>query len=81
MRDRHCQFPGCDRPPAWCDGHHLRHWIDGGETKLSNLILLCRRHHRLVHEGGFGVEIRDSQVVFTRPDGTEINRSGRPPPS
>jgi hypothetical protein len=81
VRDRHCQFPACDRPAAWCDGHHLRHWIDGGETKLANLILLCRRHHRLVHEGGFGVEVRDGQVVFTRPDRSEINRSGRPPPN
>jgi hypothetical protein len=50
-RDKGCRFPGCDRPPAWTDAHHIRHWADGGPTMMSNLILLCRRHHRLVHEG------------------------------
>jgi hypothetical protein len=55
-RDRHCRFPGCDRPAAWADGHHLRHWIDGGPTALWNVWLLCRRHHRLVHEGGWRLE-------------------------
>jgi len=53
LRDRHCQFPGCDRPARWSDGHHLRHWIDGGPTSLVNLALLCRRCHRRVHEGGW----------------------------
>jgi hypothetical protein len=53
VRDRGCRFPGCDRPPDWCDGHHLIHWIDGGETTLSNTCLLCRRHHRFVHELGW----------------------------
>ena len=52
LRDRHCQFPGCDRPARWSDGHHLRHWVDGGPTILVNLALLCRRCHRRVHEGG-----------------------------
>jgi hypothetical protein len=50
-RDKHCRFPGCDMPPAWTDAHHIEHWADGGSHKLFNLILLCRRHHRLVHEG------------------------------
>jgi hypothetical protein len=40
-----------ERPASWCDGHHLVHWIDGGETELKNMVLLCRRHHRMVHEG------------------------------
>lgn len=53
VRDRGCRFPGCDRPPAWTDGHHLIHWADGGETVLENLVLLCRPHHRLVHEQGW----------------------------
>ena len=50
-RDRHCRWPGCDRPASWCDGHHIRHWIQGGGDELENLMLLCSRHHRLVHEG------------------------------
>ena len=50
-RDKQCRFPGCDMPAIWTDAHHIEHWADGGPTKLFNLILLCRRHHRLVHEG------------------------------
>jgi Domain of unknown function (DUF222) len=49
-RDRHCVFPGCTRPPIWCDGHHLVWWTRGGATALPNLALLCRPHHRMVHE-------------------------------
>jgi hypothetical protein len=52
-RDRHCVFPGCTRPPIWCDGHHLVWWIKGGATTLPNLALLCRPHHRMVHEEGW----------------------------
>jgi len=51
VRDGGCRYPGCDRPPAWCDAHHLRHWLHGGPTDLANLVLLCRAHHRAVHEG------------------------------
>jgi Domain of unknown function (DUF222)/HNH endonuclease len=53
IRDGGCRFPGCDRPPEWTDAHHLQHWADGGKTALDNLVLLCRRHHRIVHEGGW----------------------------
>ena len=49
-RDRHCVFPGCTRPLSWCDGHHLVWWTRGGETALPNLAMLCRPHHRMVHE-------------------------------
>ena len=48
-RDRGCRFPGC--ASRFTEAHHVRHWADGGETSLSNLLLLCRRHHRAVHEG------------------------------
>ncbi len=52
-RDKGCRFPGCDRPPAWTDGHHLKHWVDGGPTLPFNLALLCARHHYRVHEEGW----------------------------
>jgi hypothetical protein len=68
VRDRGCRFPGCDRPMSWCDAHHVVHWADGGRTDLSNLILLCRRHHRLIR-GGFRMEMTTGSPVFRRPDG------------
>lgn len=52
-RDKHCQWPGCERPASWCDGHHIVHWINGGGLELDNMVLLCQRHHWLVHEGGW----------------------------
>jgi hypothetical protein len=51
VRDGGCVFPGCSRPLVWCEAHHLWHWLDGGPTDLDNLVLLCRAHHRAVHEG------------------------------
>src|SRR5216683_97730 len=67
-RDKGCRFPGCDCPPAWTDAHHLKHWADGGPTTLDNLILLCRRHHRLVHEEGWTLELaRDRELVAIPP--------------
>ena len=59
-RDGGCRWPGCERPGRYCEGHHLKHWAKGGETVLANLILLCRRHHFLVHEGGW--ELRGNVV-------------------
>src|SRR6266566_2529506 len=67
IRDGHCRGPGCERPASWCDGHHLVHWIHGGETNLGNLILLCRRHHRMVHEGGWQLIKSDRQIVVIAP--------------
>jgi hypothetical protein len=55
-RDKHCRFPGCDMPPAWTDGHHIKHWADGGPHAIWNLLLFCRRHHRLFHEGGWTLQ-------------------------
>jgi len=68
VRDKHCQWPGCERPASWCDGHHLVHWIDGGETNLENCILLCKRHHRMVHEGGWQlVKTEEGEIVTVAP--------------
>jgi hypothetical protein len=52
-RDQHCRWPGCERTASWSAAHHLVHWTKGGETDLSNLVLLCHRHHWMVHEGGW----------------------------
>jgi hypothetical protein len=71
VRDRGCRFPGCDRPHPWTDAHHIVHWADGGPTSASNLVLLCRRHHRAVH-GGFIVRVVDGAVRFERRDGTPL---------
>ena len=56
VRDGGCVFPDCTRPLAWCEAHHLRHWLYGGPTDLPNLALLCRAHHRAVHEGGWRLQ-------------------------
>lgn len=71
-RDRGCRFPGCTHT-RYVDGHHVQHWADGGETKLSNLVTLCRFHHRAVHEGRLTVErLDDGAWRFSRPDGQSI---------
>ncbi|MEU4252584.1 DUF222 domain-containing protein, partial [Amycolatopsis sp. NPDC026612] len=57
LRDRGCAFPGCHRPPRHCQGHHVRHWAEGGPTDLGNLVLLCAHHHRLLHRSGWEVRI------------------------
>ena len=72
-RDPGCCFPGCTYQ-RYLDAHHVEHWADGGETKLSNLVTLCRTHHRLVHEGGIAVEARTGGGWrFSRPDGREFD--------
>jgi hypothetical protein len=80
LRDRHCAWPGCDRPPTWCDIHHIRHWAKGGPTDLWNLVLLCRKHHTATHEDGYGLD-HDGEggLVFTRPDGSIIEHRRAPP--
>ena len=71
-RDRGCRFPGCSATHR-LQGHHVKHWAEGGETSLDNLVLLCPTHHRLVHEGGFDVQRLDDGVFrFTNPYGLTI---------
>ena len=68
LRDQYCRWPGCERPASWCDGHHLVHWIHGGETNLDNLVLLCRRHHRMVHEGDWQlIKTSEGQIITIAP--------------
>jgi hypothetical protein len=75
-RDRGCTFPGCHRR-RYLDGHHLKHWIHGGETTPDNMTLLCTHHHRSLHEGGFGI-VRDEggTLRFVTADGRSIPRNG-----
>ncbi len=78
-RDRGCRFPGCEHH-LFVDAHHVRHWAQGGETSLDNLVLLCRRHHRLVHEGGYSVErLSGGRLRFRYPWGGPIPDAPRPP--
>ena len=94
VRDRGCAFPDCDRPPRWCEAHHLRSWTAGGRTDLSNLVLLCRRHHRLIHDGHWTARIgADGLPEFLPPPVlgtprhprrnaiTDAHRPNRPQPS
>jgi len=75
-RDRCCTFPGCHRT-RYLDGHHLEHWVDGGQTTLDNMRLLCTYHHRLLHEGGFRIEKEsDDSLRFVTADGRTIPRCG-----
>ena len=77
-RDGGCRFPGCERR-RFVDAHHIRHWARGGETSKENLLLLCRHHHRLVHEGGFSVErLADGRVRFRLPNGRLLG-AAKPP--
>jgi hypothetical protein len=74
QRDRGCRFPGCTN--RICDAHHVRHWADGGATRLDNLLLLCRRHHRAVHEDGFRVEAGlAGELHFYDPQGVPLPSS------
>jgi hypothetical protein len=59
-RDRGCTFPGCERPPAWCVGHHAhKRWADGGSTNLSDIVLICAHHHRVVHAQDWDIVFAD----------------------
>jgi hypothetical protein len=75
-RDRHCTFPGCQRT-RYVHAHHVDHWIEGGDTSVDNLVLLCSYHHRLLHEGGYRIR-RDyrGERYFVRADGRAIPRCG-----
>ena len=70
-RDRHCQFPGCTQD-RYVEGHHIVHWAKGGETRLDNLVLLCGRHHRTVHEFGYRIErTHEGRVAVVKSAGSK----------
>jgi hypothetical protein len=71
-RDGGCRFPGCTNR-LYVHAHHVEHWAHGGATSVDNLVLLCSAHHRLVHEGGFGLELVDDEAVFRDPRGRVVD--------
>ena len=76
-RDQGCRFPGCSNM-YFVDAHHIQHWAHGGETSLSNLAILCRHHHRCVHEGGFQIQVLDDGALrFLAPDGKPLDSVAR----
>jgi hypothetical protein len=66
-RDGHCRWPGCDRAASWSAAHHVVHWINGGSTDLDNLVLLCHRHHWMVHEGGWQLVKSEGRMLAIPP--------------
>src|SRR5438094_9778119 len=75
-RDKHCQWPACERPASWCDGHHIVHWINGGGLEPENMVLLCGRHHWMVHEGGWQlVKADDGKVITVAPSSPFMGKS------
>jgi Domain of unknown function (DUF222) len=82
-RDRHCRFPGCDRPPDWTQAHHIQRVTHRGPTTLDNLTLQCSRRHHLLHTPGWHAKLLpDATLVVTTPDGRTLEGQppGRPPP-
>ncbi|MGC5287520.1 DUF222 domain-containing protein [Micromonospora sp. DT231] len=78
LRDRGCAFPGCDRPPRWCDAHHIHHWADGGTTTLTNAVLLCGHHHRHLHHNDWTVRLAgDGHPEFIPPAWLDPNQIPR----
>jgi hypothetical protein len=79
-RDRRCSFPGCENK-RFLHAHHIRHWARGGETRLDNLLLLCPRHHRFVHEAGYSIRsCGNGKFEFRDPWGVPVPTVPRPPP-
>jgi Domain of unknown function (DUF222)/HNH endonuclease len=85
LRDGGCRWPGCTRPPAHTDAHHVRAWIDGGASDIDNAVLLCRYHHRLVHEGGWRIAIVEAhrgsngELTISGPRGQALTSRPRAP--
>jgi hypothetical protein len=80
VRDRGCVWPGCDRPPSWCDVHHVKHWLNFGRTEVDNLVMLCHRHHWLAHEGGWQLALDDDARVTVISPWVHRTRAREPAP-
>jgi hypothetical protein len=80
-RDGGCRYPDCDRPAGFCQVHHVVHWINGGRTAVHNLVLLCDRHHHVIHLIGWIVKFDGHDLTVIRPDGSIVEpaRSRAPP--
>ena len=74
VRDKGCRFPGCDRPATWTSGHHIVHWIRGGPGDLPNLVLLCYRHHWMVHEGQWQLIKTDDGRILALPPRLDLHQ-------
>jgi hypothetical protein len=79
VRDKHCVWPGCDRPPTYTSAHHLVHWARGGSDELPNLALLCYRHHWNVHEGNWQIVRMHDGNFITVPPPTGFEHAARAP--
>lgn len=79
LRDRHCRFPGCDRPPDWCEAHHITPVSERGPTRQDNLALFCSRHHHLLHQPGWRCSMSaDGKITITTPDGRTLTSQPLP---
>ncbi|HSK61679.1 MAG TPA: DUF222 domain-containing protein, partial [Actinomycetospora sp.] len=78
LRDGGCVFPGCTRPPRRCHAHHVDHWLDGGDTAVENMVLLCRHHHLLIHHDHWRLEMIDGLPWFTPPPWLDPAQQPRP---
>jgi hypothetical protein len=79
LRDQGCCFPGCTHD-QFLHGHHIKHWLNGGQTSVDNLVMLYSHHHHLVHEGGFTLTwSMEGQLIFSAPDGQILNTEAPAP--
>ncbi|WP_433782037.1 DUF222 domain-containing protein [Actinomycetospora sp. CA-101289] len=77
IRDGGCAFPGCTRPPRRCHAHHIHHWLDGGDTELHNMVLLCQHHHLVIHHDHWQLEMIDGLPWFTPPPWIDPDQTPR----
>jgi hypothetical protein len=77
LRDRGCVFPGCAKPASVCHSHHVKSWLEGGQTELGNLVLLCGHHHRLIHNSEWEIELINGTAQVYPPAYVDPERNPR----